>query len=378
MTAPTYDDACTPSTVAAVEADLLSRIDPTSVAGWAASAPQRQLVSSEAVALQFEQLQRAILARTASPAKLKQLRSWLVTQGYGAADAATLASAWVDLGLARDRVTRIAAVKAVWTVPLTGSGTVDNKSSIVLQADDGTLFVSAQASAVTLPADVTFEARTAGISGNVIAGTISTVVSGPAGVAIGNGTQSLVTSGRDAETDEAAIQRADDRWGTRSYVLTAAGWRYVIQTPEVGGVATLTRVFVDDANPDGPCSVRITVANASGAPTVAELAAAQAQGAALKIAGMGRVTISAASVTDVAISAVLKTDGSNALAATQGATALTQLAGALTGDWLYVDAVIAVLMGIAGVVNLQSLSLSADVPRPSTGILTIAPTITQV
>lgn len=379
MTSPTYDLALAVSTLTAVEADLLSRLDPTTVAGWPASAPQRQLVSSEAVPLQFLQLQRAILTRTASPAQARQLRAFLISQGYTAGEAAAVASAWVDIVLERYGTWRAPAQKAAWAIPLTGSGSVSG-TSIVLQADDGALFVSAQASPVSLPGTVAFAARTAGLSGNVIAGSITQIIAAPANVAgVGVGAQLLTSAGRDTESDEDALDRATNRWGTLSGVLTVAGWKYVLTAPELAGsVPTLTRVFVDDANPAGPNSVGLGLANGAGAATADEVAAATVQAARYSIAGMGPVLVYAAPQLTLAIAATVKTDGSNPLAAAQAASALVQLGARTLPPVLYLDQVIATLMGVAGVVNVPSLSLSADVAIPGGTALVISPTVTAL
>jgi hypothetical protein len=390
MTAPTYAAALAVPTIPEVEADLLSRLPASLLAGWSADAPQRQLLSAEAQALQFQEVQRAASAYAASPAQVRQLRAFLVAQGYSATDAADIAAAWVDLVLEVYQSPRIPASRASWLIPLAApsSQVIGPSSTIVLQADDGTLYQSAQLSALALVSSgglyrgaVVFNARAAGSGGNAITqGTTLHVVQGPAGLVVDTSSghfPTLLVPGRDTEADEDALARAVGRWGTLGGVLTRDGWRFVMQTPEVGGVATLTRIWVDDTNPLGPGSVRILVGNDVGAPTAAELAQAQGQGARFRPAGQGVVGVEAALVTTVAISATLATDGTNPLAAAQAASALVQLGGRVV-DVLYLDAVIGTLMGIAGVVNVPALSLSADVVRPPGTVLAISPTVTAL
>ena len=406
---PSYAAALAVPTVEEVEADLLSRFPgaPSAAAiaaalaagqpiptgsslllqGWSADAPQRQLLTAEATALQFQLLQIAILAYVASPSQIRQLRAFLVSQGYSAADAAGITSAWVDVALEWYGTPRLLATSATWSILLNTPApqTVDAQSAIVLQASDGTFFVSAQVGTVAFASNgskyaalVTFAARAAGTTGNVVAGSIAYVNQGPAGLAVKSGdptTQILITPARDTESDESALDRAQGRWGTRGNELTASGWRYIMQTPSAGGVATLTTVLVDDANAGGPGVVTIAVGNVTGLPTVAELTQAQAQGAAYTLAGGPAPVVVAVAVLTVAISAVLKTDGSNPLAAAQGASALAQLGGKVT-DALYLSAVIAALQDVAGVVSVVSLSLSADVPRPPGASIVVSPTVT--
>jgi hypothetical protein len=356
------------------------------LAGWPPDAPQRQLLTAEAQAIQFEQIQRAALAYASSPQQVRQLRAFLIGQGYSATDAATITSAWVDVVLEWYQSPRVPAAAAVWSISMASTTvlTIDASSNIVIQGGDGSLFVSAQPSPVVLNAasnfqgQVIFAARLPGSAGNgVVAAGQGAIVQGPAGLNFTDDpTVFLVSPGRDAESDEDALTRAQGRWGTLSSVLTASGWLFVLATPEVGGVPTITRVFVDDANPFGPGSVGIALANAAGAALPSEVAAAQAQAAKYTIAGMGPVVLSSAAELDVPVIAVLKTDGTNPNAAAQGAAALATLGPALAGNTLYLDAIIAALMGVAGVDNVASLSLTTDVQRPSAGVIVLQPSIT--
>ena len=381
LSLPTFSQVLTVPTVAAEEAALLAGFASSTLAGWPIGAPQRDLVRTEATQLQWEMVQRACVAYGSSPSRVLQLAAFLVSQGYSASDAATVASSWTDIVLEVYQSPRIPASYAEWSVPLVGTApyTVDNTSAMTLQAADGTIFQAAQASPLMASSvnaykiSPTFRARDPGTSGNVIAGTIVRIMQAPAGISIDpSGTQVLGTVARNAETDVDALTRAQGRWGTLSGVLTASGWRYVILT----GVPTLTRCFVDDANPGGPGSVALALADPAGAASAAEVAAAQAIASSLAIAGMGPVVVTAAAQLTVALSATLKTDGTNPLAAAQGASALAQLGPALAGDWLYLDAIIAALMAIPGVVNIPALSLMGDIARPPSGVIVLSPTVT--
>lgn len=383
---PTYANALLVPTVDDETADLLSRFPGSILAGWSDDAPQRQLVAADAQAIQFEMLQRAAIAYAASPQQVRLLRAFYVANGYDTATAASLASSWVDLALTWYQTARLPATFAQWAVPLvaTSTQTIDANSVLVLQAADGTFFLSNQiGSAVVLTSGnsfkgtVNFIARVAGTTGNVPRNSILYVNQAPAGVSVDlTIAQTLVSPARDAESDDDALDRAagngatSGRWGTLAGVLTVGGWRFVMQTPSAGGVASLTRIFVDDTNPFGPGTVGITVANAAGAPTAQELAIAVAQGVRYSIAGGPIATVGAAVVLTLLITVILKTDGSNALAADQCRSALVQLGGK-TGDVLYVDDVTVVCKSIPGVVGDVVLSLTADVARPSNGVIVI-------
>jgi len=392
-TLPTFAQALTVPTVTAEEAALLAQFSASTLAGWPDGAPQRDLVKGEAMALQWEMIQRAAVAYASSPGRILQLAAFLVSQGYGATDAAAIQSSWVDVLLewyqlpnGSGGIGRIPATHASWTIPLVSSGspqapfTVDASSTITLQAADGTIFQAAQPTPLAANSGngfriaPTFRARVAGTSGNVIGGTITKILSAPVGIAIDlTRTQTETAVARNAEGDADALTRALARWGTLSGVLTAAGWQYVILT----GVPTLTRVFVDDGNPLGPGSVGLALVNAAGAATAAEVTAAQAIVTANRIAGMGPVSASAAVQLTVPVSASLKTTGANpTLVAAQAASVLAQLGPAVTGDILYLDAVIAALMAVPTVVNVPVLSLTSDIRRPVGGVIVLSPTVT--
>lgn len=378
-TLPTAAQARTVSTVSALEAQLLAGFAASTLAGWPPGAPQRDLVTAEAGALQWEQVQRLCIAYAASPQRILQLAAVLQAQGYSATDAASVASAWTDVVLEIYQTPRIAATLASWQIPLQSAGpfTVDNTSTITLQAADGTIFQAAQLSPLQANSGngytiaPTFAARNPGTSGNVIPGTINRIMSAPVGIQITGTGQALLVAARNAESDVDALTRAQARWGTLSGVLTASGWQYVLLT----GVPTLTRVFVDDTNPGGPGSLGIAIANGAGPALPSEVAAALAIVAARTIAGTGPVALAAATQLVVPLAVMLRVIG-NPLAAAQCASALAQLGPALAGNVLYLDDLRVVCKGIAGVVGDVGLSLTADVARPPGGVIVLSPTVT--
>ncbi len=375
MTA-TLDEALTTHTAAELEADAIDALaaDGADVEGWDDVAPQRLLVSQHSRAR----------------AHAEQLRRAAVLGGY-LRRSPEAGPSWVVEALRWYEVTKIPASLAVHTFRLScpssaGPYTIGSSSrELIAQADDGTFFLSTNPAAVVVPSGGTalcqFTARVAGTSGNQLPGFVTRLVVGKPGLTVSNApgtgsTRDVVA--RDDETDAQAIERALGRWGTLSAVLTREGWRYVLSTPEVGGVSTLTRFWIDDTNPDGPGSLRIYVANAAGAPTAGELLAAQTQAARYAIAGSGLVTVLGAVEKVVSFSATLQTDGSNALAAAQAATAVASYVSSIEGNTLYYYAITEALMSPAGVQNIAAIRLARDVTKTLGEVFVVAPTITQV
>jgi hypothetical protein len=355
MANPTYQQALLVPTVAAETADLLARFPPTVVAGWSPQAPQRQMVDAEAQALQFEMLQRALIAMVASPTQVLQLEAFLVSQGYSASDAANIASTWVDVFLewyqipnGQGGVGRIPALAAVWSIPLiaTSTQTIDGTSVIILQATTNQFFVSSQSSAVQLnsgnsfQASVQFTARDPGTGGNVTPGTILSVIQGPAGLSVNSGTQTLVSAGRDAETNEAAVARALARWSTLGAGWTDPSFDYLIPLLS----PTTTRHYVDSANPFGPGTTGVFLANAAGPSTGPSTTPGTecylvSQGlAAINVRpnGSGQVVVQAATAYPDTITVTVKGDGSNPTLATDIANAINSLTSQLPLGPLYV------------------------------------------
>lgn len=82
----------------------------------------------------------------------------------------------------------------------------------------------------------------------------------------------ITTAGSDLEGNKTAAQRGSTKWATLGTGGPSAAYISWART----GAPTVTRVQVDDAQPDGPNSIRIYLANASGGATPAEVDAADA------------------------------------------------------------------------------------------------------
>lgn len=352
---PTYAQALVAPTVTAELAALLAAFPQTIVAGWSSDAPQTQLLQTEAAALQFEMVQRVLIAMASNPAQILNIASFLQTQGYTATDAATAQSTWVDVFLqwyqipnGQGGVGRIPASFAVWSIPLisTSTQTINGSSTIVLQALLGQFFVSSQSAQVQLnagnsfQASVQFTALVAGSGGNVTPGAITAVIQGPAGLSVNVGTQTLVTAARDAETDAAAVARALARWATLGAGWTDPSFNYLIPLFS----SNTTRWYIDNTNPFGPGTTGVYLANVSGPSTgpastpgtECYLVSQGLNGLATRPNGSGQALVFAATAYPDTITVTVKGDGSNPNLAANITSALNALTAQLPLGPLYV------------------------------------------
>lgn len=157
--------------------------------------------------------------------------------------------------------------------------------------------------------DADFKAEVAGADGNVAVGTIAAFRAPIVGIAVSNPAigstgSSLVTSGRDAETDAQFGARIDDHWGSVGSGGNAAAYRFwVHESFTVDALtSTITRVKIIDNNPYGPGSIGVIIANASGGATVGELARVDAYLQLRKALGSGELRIEAATSQSVLVS----------------------------------------------------------------------------
>ncbi len=322
MTLPTYANLLEVDEIPTLEASLLASVSDAGVSSWATEAPQFGLLQGEAGMMRTFQEQRLILAYTASLRQILRLRPKLIDLGYSAADAATIVSSWVDASLdwyGADLV-RIPAQRAEWLVgvkvtPAAAPLTIDGTTQGVLQADDGSFFELLQDAAVVLNAGSSYKgtvrvrARTAGIVGNVEAGTITTI-RGPAGVSIDDTvTQVLALAGRDVETDEAVVARALAKWGTLGAAWSLDAFDYWIPT----AAPTITKWRVRDDNPFGPGTTGAWLANDAGPATPEEVALVQAKMDARDVRPLGSGAFLALAAITAAgtLSVEIQTDGSN-------------------------------------------------------------------
>jgi hypothetical protein len=336
MTLPTFATMITVDTLEALEAALLADVSDAGVSSWATESPQFGLLHGEALMARTFQEQRLILAYTASPRQILRLRAKLIDLGYSAADAATITASWVDvsLGWYGEDMVRIPAQKAEWTIGVkvtTAAAplTIDGTSQAVIQADNGTFFELIQDTAVTLNSTSSYKgtvrirARAGGSAGNVLVGSI-TIFRGAAGLSIDDTvTQVLALAGREQETDEAVVARAQARWGTIGTAWSLDAFDYWIPTV----APSVTRWRVRDDNPRGPGTVVVKLATEAGAASTEECDAvfAKLDGRAVRALGSGQLYVEPADEHPLTISATLRSDGTNATLATDAGAALVRL-----------------------------------------------------
>lgn len=126
------------------------------------------------------------------------------------------------------------------------------------------------------PTEVTLVADVAGAAGNVGPGDVTHLETNLAGCSFTNASSSswIDTRGVDMEADDSLIARCFSRWGASSYGGVRSAYLEWITNAFVAAGLTppVLRVGVDDANPNGPGSTDVYVANGMGPATLAELA----------------------------------------------------------------------------------------------------------
>ncbi len=316
MTTPTWQEAITPVTQAEYVDINLAALEAagSDLNGWSDDAPQRALVEGESRAEAAESEIIAGLAKTASVA----------TVGDAGAS-------WVDAAVSWFDITRLPATFAVWSLPFVSNSppsTVDssNASAIQVQATDGSIFICTQESAVNFPdfsvRRLLFTARLPGSYGNVTPGAITKIISGPSDLVLVSNSETShnrVVVARSQETNAEVIARALGKWALLGPGWTRPAFDYLI--PTFGNTATtsVTRWSIDDANPNGPGTVEIAVADATGpasADTVT-LLNTQLNGLSVKPVGSGELLVVAAPAHTLTINVTITTDGSNVDAGAQ-------------------------------------------------------------
>lgn len=349
MTTSTYEEATTPVTQAEIAETLLDLMaqQGADVAGFPDTSPQMALVQGDAALIANLSETTAALANTASPRRAKRA-----------------GASWVDVTAEWYDVEREPAIAAVWDIPVMAVGvpvTIEAGSKkVVFQAESGVFFENTNAAALVLSAGqsgtLRCTCRTAGVAGNVSPGSIAYITSAPAGLALDvGGTQTLVTSGADAQSDDAVIGITEARWGTLGRAWNRDAINYWVPK----SAPTVTRWRIRDDNPDGPGTSRVKLANASGPATVGEIAAVNTKLQAIKPIGSAALVVSAASSHALAVTAVLD--------ATTAAKSLAQYnleqllnaypMGACTVE---VDLVRAVLMGAGYDPAINPITIDAN------------------
>jgi len=321
----TWQEAITPIDAATYRDQNLAALESagSTINAWGPDAPQTAYLESESRAEAAESAIISTLARTASVQLV--------------ADAG---DSWVGAAMTFFDIERIQALPCVWTVtliipaaqaPLTISAS--NASGIQAMAADGTIFQCTQQSPVTLDIAHLYQGIvqfTALVAGHAITpDSIDKIISGPAGLEVTEATQTLITQARAQESNESFIARGLGRWGvlfgnpngTAGWTRTSFDFLIPHYAPSV------TRWSVDDANPNGPGTVEVALANEDGPATSDEVDAVQAglNSIDVKPVGSGALTVVAATPLNLTINVTLTVSGTNSDVATNCHDALIAL-----------------------------------------------------
>lgn len=264
----TYLEAIAVETATQIQTRLLSALAAlgVTITGFSPTSAERGLVALDSRALAYEQAIRAEVVKSVllvDPNKRDQ--------------------AWIDRKVEGFfAITRLLETKAVHAFRLTNQSATGGPYTIKpkqLRATsvDNVEFVNRTGGTLAAGAGQTlnleFEAVIAGLAGNIGTGEIFKIQGGalPA-VSIANLPGSLIKAARARETNQEYVLRGLSRWGT----LAAGGHPSAVQFRILSGVPTITKMGVRDDNPNGPGSVDVYLATATGPASLDECAAAQA------------------------------------------------------------------------------------------------------
>lgn len=243
----------------------------------------------------------------------------------------------------------------------------------VAYASNGQEFRNVSALVVPLNGyiDGEWKAEVAGANGNVDSYTILGLRAPIVGVSVSNPRvsgepNSITTAARNSETDGQLATRCEDRWGSVGAGGNAAAYRFwVTESFDVDGlVSSITRIKVLDANPYGPGSIGVVIANASGGATGAELTRVGDYLLERKALGSGELITSAATAQSQLISGVVHVAPgyvvSEVVAAAEAALDTYESEFSISGT-LYLAEIIQRVMAVDGVFNFTLLDPSSDV-----------------
>jgi uncharacterized phage protein gp47/JayE len=207
-----------------------------------------------------------------------------------------------------------------------------------------------------------WKAESPGAAYNIAAGALTTLATPLPRVSVSNpalpsSSTWITTSGADVETNENLVDRCQKKWPTLG--TGGASLAYVAWAKQA--LAAITRVRVDDANPDGPGTVRVYLATSGGVPSLGEVALVDTYIQARR-ALTATVTVSAAEVATIVVTATLYVYAGYATTApTQAAAAVSALGqNAEIGATVYLSRICAALSSPAGVRNVVVASPVAD------------------
>jgi len=236
--------------------------------------------------------------------------------------------------------------------------------------------------------DGNWRAEVAGALGNVAVGSITRLRAPIVGVAVSNPAigstgSSLVTAGRNAETDAQLVQRLRDHWGSVGSGGNAAAYRFwVHEAFTVDGLtSTITRIKIRDNNPYGPGSIGVVIANAGGGATGDELTRVDAYLQTKKALGSGELVVEPATAQVVIVRATVYIEpgytSTIVLAAIEAALDEYESEFSI-GGLVYRAEVLQRIMAVDGVYNAVLVAPATDVTINNTSIVSFSYTLTAV
>ncbi|MCC6559652.1 MAG: baseplate J/gp47 family protein [Polyangiaceae bacterium] len=277
---------------------------------------------------------------------------------------------WVDyLVKAWFGIDRIPATKARRRFKLTAApsaGTIAVAPRELVADAGGVLFENTTAFEV-LAGTTTyreFECRSPGLAGNILPGAILGFQIGKPGLTVANEAGDAIFAGRPAETNDALVARGRAKFPAGS--VGGSRDAYLVWVEEAfstqGLTSTITKIGVDDGNPNGPGSTDIYLANAAGPATVDELAVVDAYLQPRRAKGSGPLRVLAAEELIQPVVGTLFVDG-NPTAVADAVAAMAELQADLPlgggpRRTLYVDSIRGALLGPDGVLGVYKLNLS--------------------
>jgi uncharacterized phage protein gp47/JayE len=258
----------------------------------------------------------------------------------------------------------------------------------VAYANNGQEFRNVDALVVPLDGyiDGNWKAEESGALANVAVGTVTRLRAPIVGVTVSNPAisgeaGSIVTAGRNQETDAQLGQRLDDHWGSVGSGGNEAAYRFwVTESFDVDGLtSSITRIKILTNNPYGPGSIGVIIANAGGSATGAEITRVDEYLQDRKALGSGQLLVSAATSQSVLVS------GSVGIRAGYvEADVLTAIEEALDtyesefsiGGYLYRAELIQRVMDVDGVYNFTLVDPVANVAINDTAIVAFTYAIT--
>lgn len=338
--------------------------------------------------MQAERLARGQMETDAKThAQYQSLREQIVNGGY--LDDAT--GPWLTLlAFGVWRIVRSPATFAIHQVRLSDAKSVGpkqvNDRRHVAVSTSGKLFRNIESAQVPLNSnvDVQFKAETPGADSNVAINTITKLQTPITGVtvnnpAIGATGSSLIVGGANEEGDSSLRTRCRNKWNALGAGGNKPAYAYWIPQSfiEAGESATVTRWYIDDANPFGPGSIGVWLANDSGPATAGEISTVNAYLQLRKALGSGELRTQAASTVAQTITCTVYHDGTNGSVASDVSSALLNLGAAHgVGEIFYRASITAALMAVSGVINVTITAPASDLSLSSNEVIQVTPDAT--